>query len=62
MDEVKRETYVEVVTASFWRELAAFFDEISELRLPSFEFSGLIVGRDPVGDLFFSLPPCQYFN
>jgi hypothetical protein len=32
-------------------ELAAFLDEVAELRLTSFELAGFVVGRDPVSDL-----------
>lgn len=47
--------YIEMITASFWRKFAAFFDEISELRLTSLELAGLVTRRDPIRDLSFSL-------
>jgi hypothetical protein len=43
---------VEVVAACFGRELAAFLDEISELRLAAFELAGFVVGGDPISDFF----------
>jgi hypothetical protein len=35
---------VEVVAAGFRGKFAAFLDEIPELRLPSFELAGFVVG------------------
>jgi hypothetical protein len=46
---------VEVVASCFWWELAAFLDEVAELRLAALELAGLVVGRYPVGDLFLGL-------
>jgi hypothetical protein len=46
---------VEVVASCFGWELAAFLDEVAELRLAALEFAGFVVGRYPVGDLFFGL-------
>jgi hypothetical protein len=46
---------VEVVPSCFWWELAAFLDEVAELRLAALELAGFVVGCYPVGDLFFGL-------
>lgn len=45
---------VEMVSSFLGWELAAFLDEIAELRLSSFEFAGFVAWCDPVGD-FVSL-------
>jgi hypothetical protein len=44
-----------MISAFLRREFSSLLNPVSKLRLSSFEFSGLVIGCDPVGNLFFDL-------
>lgn len=50
-----RRAYIEMVSSFLRREFPTLLNEVSELRLTSLEFSGLVIRGNPVCDLLFGL-------
>jgi hypothetical protein len=49
------QAYVEMVSSFFRWKFSSLLDEVTELRLASFELASFVIGSYPIGDFVFGL-------